>query len=81
MEKKNSFVIELPHRHYVISASSPEQKDEWKADIAKILLGLGKDPNAKSQPAVSVPKGMKMPKGPDMPEAELLEATLPSATD
>ena len=56
MEKKNSFVIELPHRHYVISASSPEQKDEWKADIAKILLGLGKDPNAKSQPAVPAPK-------------------------
>ena len=55
-KKENCFVIELPHRHYVISASSPEQKDEWKADIAKILLGLGKDPNAKSQPAVPAPK-------------------------
>ena len=56
MEKKNSFVIELPHRHHVLAASSPEQKAEWMADIAKILLGLGKDPNAKSQPAVSAPK-------------------------
>ena len=81
--KGHCFVIELPDRHYVISASSPEEKVEWKVDIAKILLGLGKDPDAKSQPVVpkgrSAAGGMATPKVPDMPDATLPDAGLPDA--
>ena len=92
-KKEHSFVIELPHRHHVIAASSPEQKDEWMAEIAKILLGLGKDPNAKSKPAASKTReqtaSKKKSKGsgmfsswikqglPDAPDVELPDAEVP----
>ena len=42
------------------SASGPEKKDAWQSTIAKILLGLGKDPKAESQPAVPNRKRVKM---------------------
>ena len=50
-KKEHCLAVELPERHYVISASSAEDKDAWRSAIAKVLLGLGKDPEAKSQPA------------------------------
>ena len=55
-KKEHCFVVELPHRHYVVNALSLEERDAWKAAIAKILLGLGKDPAAESQRAVPKPK-------------------------
>ena len=77
----------------MISASSSEEKDAWKADIAKILLGLGKDPNAESQSLAPKSRGlfssMKLPSWrspdmglpdaevPDMPDVELPDVEAP----
>ena len=62
LKKEHCIVVELPHRHYVFSAASLEEKDAWKAAIAKILLYLGKDPDAVSQPPVPKAK-MATPDG------------------
>ena len=75
--KEHCIVIELPHRHYVVSASSPEEKDAWQSAIAKVLLGLGKDPEAVSQPAEPTRKRVKIANvllpGAAMPETPTVE--------
>lgn len=59
-DQGHCLVIELPHRHYVICAPTLEDKSAWQGAIAKILVGLGKDSAAESQPAVPNRKRVKM---------------------
>jgi len=68
-KKEHCLAVELPERHYVISASCPEDKDAWHSAIAKVLLRLGKDPEAKSQPAEPNRKRVKIA-NPETPAVE-----------